>query len=210
MLPLSMLKGVGRGETAYVLGSAASMDYVDGSFFDGKTVFGCNYVYKKFPVTYTVSKDLHEHELIEAKKKTTVIISKHPAGDPRYEPRIVDGVFSFPHRPNLCTSIEWDLMTDDEITVSWSTITSALHVAAYMGYKDIFLMGVDGGRLDGKLNYSGYANHDADNEKWYESWVPQILDQTIFLRDKLKEKYKCNIMLVSPFINFRLEGHEFQ
>lgn len=210
MYPLSVFKDRFIGKTAYVVGSAASMDYVSPSFFYDKTVFGCNYLYKKFPVTFTVSKDLHKHELIEAKKQSTVIISKHPAGDLRYEPRIVEGVFFFPHRQNLCTTIEWDLMTDDEITVSWSTITSALHVAAYMGYKDIFLMGVDGGRLNGKLNYSGYANYDDENEKWYESWVSEILNQTIFLRDKLKQKYGCNIMLVSPFINFKLEGHKFE
>ena len=43
----------------------------------------------------------------------------------------------------------------DGLVVSHSTITSAMHLAAYMGAATVILAGHDCGALDGQLNFAG-------------------------------------------------------
>lgn len=207
------LKNIHKNEDIYVLGSASSMDYIPKDFFNSRITIGCNYLFKHFPVTYTVAKELHQPNVEEASKVSTVILSKHPCGDLNIEAELLRKELSVPHfifehRQNQCTIVDWSIVGTDEIVVSWSTITSAMHIAAYMGARTIFLMGVDGGRLDGKLNFTGYNPEEEKTGEWYKNWIPQILPTTLSLRDKLYEIYGCRTMLVSPFLNFKLEGHE--
>ncbi len=213
---IKKLKNAHKGKEIYVLGSASSMDYVDPDYFKGRISIGCNYLFRKFPVQYTVAKELHKQEVREAVKVSKVVLSKHPCGNINFSPTLLrEGLdvdyYTFSHKQNLCSTIDWSVLGTDELVVSWSTITSAIHLAAYMGAKTIFLMGVDGGTLDGKINYDTYyrEEHKVD-VAWYKEWVPQILATTCQLRDKLYEVYGCRTMLVSPFLNFKLEGHVFE
>lgn len=207
------LKNIHKNEDIYVLGSASSMDYVPKDFFKGRLIIGCNFLFKHFPVTYTVAKELQQPDAEDAAEVSKLILSQHPCGDLTIESELLRRGLSIPyyvfeHRQNQCSIVDWSVLGTDEIIVSWSTITSAIHIAAYMGARSIFLMGVDGGRIDGKLNFSGYNPEEEKTSDWYQEWIPQILPATLTLREKLYEVYGCRVMLVSPFLNFKLEGHE--
>ncbi len=213
-LSIKELKNLHQNEDIFVLGSAASMDFVGKDFLKDRISIGCNFLFKDFPVKYTVAKELHAQDVKNASLVSKVILSKHPCGNLSYEPDKIPkptdvDYYTFEHRQNQCGIVDWSVLGTDEIIVSWSTITSAIHIAAYMGAKSIFLMGVDGGVLNGKVNYSTYF---ADESKvdWYKEWIPKILPTTLELRDRLYDVYKCRVMLVSPFLNFKLEGHRFE
>lgn len=204
-----------KKEDIYVLGSASSMDYVHKDFFDGRITIGCNFLFRHFPITYTVAKELHRPEVEEASKVSKVILSKHPCGNLNIEAELLREnlnvpYYIFEHKQNQCSIIDWSVVGTDEIIVSWSTITSAIHIAAYMGARSIFLMGVDGGAINGKLNFAGYNPDETKIADWYQEWIPKILPATIALREKLYEVYGCRVMLVSPFLNFHLEGLDFK
>lgn len=212
---ITELKDIHKNEDIYVLGSASSMDYVGKDFFKNRITIGCNYLFKHFPITYTVAKELHQPAVTDAAKVSKVILSQHPCGDLNIESELLRTDLTIPHyifshKQNQCSIIDWSVIGTDEIVVSWSTITSAIHIAAYMGARSVFLMGVDGGRLEGRLNFRGYNPDESETEGWYKEWIPNILPATLTLRDKLYEVYGCRVMLVSPFLNFKLEGHQFE
>lgn len=210
------LKNRHAGQDVFVLGSGASMDYMDRDFFRNRIAIGCNYVYERFPVSYTVAKELPKSHLVEACQSGSVpVVSEfrygfkdHPVD---YSDLSID-YYVFPHRHNACTEIDWSILGTDELVVSYSTITSAIHLAAYMGAKTVFLCGHDCGAIDGKLQYSGYrstltAGESAD---WYRGFLRTSRDQTPILRDKLFEVYNCRVVLISPFVNLSHEGHVFE
>jgi uncharacterized Rossmann fold enzyme len=103
----------------------------------------------------------------------------------------------------------------NKLVVSYSTITTGIHLAAYMGAKNIILVGHDCGKIDGECNFEGYHTDATykiahkNGKKDYNTWLNKIESQTIKLKTLLKEKYGCNIYSLNPFINFNLEGHTF-
>lgn len=208
--PLLELKDRHRGADVYVLGSAASMAHFDPEFFRGRLVIGCNWVFRDFPCTYAVWKEAPADAI---RQHPGTIVAKHPHGNTGwaatdYGANVPDH-WVFPHRMNGHTHVDWSVLGTDEIVVSYSTITSAMHIAAYLGAANIFLAGVDGGKLDGRMQYEGYPGAE-EHHAWYSGWVREILPQTLTLRDKLREVYGCRVYLLSPFLNFQLEGHKFE
>ena len=96
------------------------------------------------------------------------------------------------------------------------TITTAIHLAAYMGAKNIILVGHDCGTINGECNFKGYHNNEtykiahAKGKDDYVLWLKKIEDNTIRLKKLLIEKYGCNIYSLNPFINFNLEGNVYE
>lgn len=213
--PVTDLKDIYSGQTLYVLGSGPSLDYYPPDFFRDRPAIGCNSVYTRFPVRFTVAKELPLEGLrASAAAAAFPVVSRHSYGNKNYPPpvRDLDTLhYVFDHPPNRHTGADWEVIGTDQIIVSYSTITSAIHLAAYMGAKTIFLCGCEAGTLDGQINFTGYpGTPPPDKEAWYRDWLPQIRAQTITLRDKLQHVYGCHIMTISPFVNFAHEGHIFQ
>lgn len=205
------LRDFHNGEDIFVLGSAASMDFMCPEFFTGRTTIGVNHVYQKFPCSYSVWKDATFDDVVAASSRTSVILSNHQFGYTD-RPQVDHGdiqYWTFDHRMNNHAEIDWSVLGTDEIVVSYSTITSAIHLAAYMGARAIFLSGVDGGMLDGNVRYQGYPSTSLGPEQ-YHKWVRGILSQTLELRDRVFQVYGCRVYLLSPFLNFSLEGHKFE
>ena len=96
----------------------------------------------------------------------------------------------------------------DKIVVSYSTITSAIHIAAYMGAANIIVVGHDCGKLDGELNTR--LSESPMGTKFYSDFVGQIETSTIQLRTRIKEVYGCNLYSLNPFVNFGIEGHKYE
>ncbi len=99
----------------------------------------------------------------------------------------------------------------DMIVVSYSTITSAMHVAAYLGARNIILVGHDCGYVDGKKNFDGYPEPILGRiSGFYDRFLGSIEPQSIAVRERLRDVYGCCIYSLNPFLNFQLEGHSYE
>lgn len=217
------LKDIYKGIDIYVLGSGASMAFIDHSFFEDKICIGTNSIYKFFPVKYSVIK--HKEFIKDAVAAGQIVIySKHDCGDITKE-LIVGEIahYVFTHKRGRFENLEANLQEnldalgkDDDIFVSYSTITSSIHLAAYMGAKNIILAGHDCGYIDELSHVSNYADHikefhntEENLNKYYDDWFDIINRDTIRLKERIEKVYDCNIYSINPFINFRLEGHKY-
>ena len=226
MKRLLEFKDIHKDNDIYILASGKSVDFIDNSFFDNKIIIGINQVYKKYSCQYLVRK---ENELIDSiiddpiNKNTTFFISVGSSSQNNMKNLIKykklsnnkkKNIVMFGHNPN--TKKIDNLPNDNKLVVSYSTITTGIHLAAYMGAKNIILVGHDCGTINGKSNFDGYHTDKTykiahkKGEEDYKQWLSLIESQTIKLKLLLKEKYGCNVYSLNPFVNFRLEGNVYK
>jgi len=216
---ITELKDIHKDEDIYVVGAGASLDYIDDSFFDGKIVIGTNQVYKKVKCDYLVRK---ETKFLKPALETgaKVIVSEYDSGNlntgaDKLNTNKMDhpNLYYFEHFDNLHNNIDTSVIGTDKMVVSFSTITSALHIAAYMGAYNIYIVGHDCGTLNGKMTFKGYYDSITDTpwQNWeqYKNWLKVIESQTVATRNKLKEVYECNIVSINPFVSLNLENNLF-
>lgn len=214
--PLSELKGRHRGDDIWVIASGASLNFVDQSFFKNKITIGVNRVNMKFDCDYIVAKDVRGFsELLKFKKKAKFLVSQFESGDVGTTLNHVDTehwVFEHPskktkQRPNLSS------ISGEQIVVSFSTITSAMHIAAYLGAANIIICGHDCGTIDDQTCFSGYHKQVAPvqgDESAYFEWLAGIEAQSLEVVAWLKQRYGVEIHSLNPFLNFNLDGHLFE
>lgn len=209
------LKNIESGNDIYVIGAGPSVDYIDTSFFENKITIGVNQIYRKIKCKYLVRKELSLLE--ESLKNDSIIIcSKYNCGNLNKKLNIVNNheYYIFNHLQNLGRKIIYPNLENDEIIVSYSTITSAIHIAAYLGASNIILVGHDCGTINGKSTFDKYYNdiNETPWENWdkYIEWLSLIEEQTLNTKQFIKDKYNCNIYSLNPFINFNLEGNIFK
>lgn len=191
---------------AYVLGSGASLNYMNPSFFYDKLTIGVNLISKFLPCTYTVTK-WDSKELIQSlidKGDTKVVVSRERCGNTGELADFSGYCYVFDHCKNEEHIVDLSVIdSSSKLVVSWSTMTSAIHFAYFLGCKNIILCGHDCGLIDGKTNLSGYYETDIS-----QPFVARYEDQTIKLVQCLR-KLGVNVVSLNPFINFGLEGHLF-
>ncbi len=194
------------GDDVWIIAAGPTMDYVDQSFFENKISIGVNQVFRKFHTDYLVRK---EAEMMDEAQNTGIplIISRYKSGTYRMglNPH-ADYVFD--HEDNEQTKVNLEVISEPsgKIVVSYSTITSAMHIAAVMGAANIILCGHDCGTLDGKSRFDGY-NEALMGDRMYRSWLKEILPQTLAVRDRIRLVYRCNIFSLNPFLGLGYEGH---
>lgn len=223
ILPLESFKEKHGGQDIYILASGPSFDFVDPAFLADKITIGINEIYKRFPPTYLIRKDPDLlRASLQANPTTTHFISRGQFGGANTKNadtiRSTADLSGFPivlfaHNQNT-HKLPASLPPDGQLVTSYSTIVSAIHLAAYMGAKTILLIGHDCGTLDKKVNCDGYYTPQNYQISWknggetaYRAWVPTIETDTIALKALIKERYGCSIHSINPFINFGLEGH---
>lgn len=208
------------GEDIYVIGSGKTLDFLEMDFFDGKITVGINQVFKKVQTTYLVRKEPPKEEYIEATSGTIHMISRGARGnvsdenlqDIKQNLGGYNNIYVFGHEQNVHKLTKLPA-NDDHLVVSFSTITSGIHLAAYMGAKNIILVGHDCGTLNDEPYFTGYhtnATRCQKTDAGYVKWLAQIEQQTITLKRLLKEKYGCNVYSLNPFINYGLEGNVYK
>lgn len=211
---ISELKDRCTGYDIYVVASGPSASFIEPSFFNNKIAIGINEVYRRFSnLDYLVRK-----EAIRSNQAYVtgipLIISRHSCGDTKSKINKLDGkydYFVFDHVENGLTEVNLDVIGTDKIVVSYSTITSAMHIAAYMGAANIILVGHDCGYIDGERNIIGYPDTPYQGgSDFYHRFLTQIEPQTVAVRERLKQVYKCNVYSLNPFVNFGLEGHRYE
>lgn len=207
---LKQLKDIEKGNDIYVLASGPSMDFIPKSFFENKVTLGINELYVTHKCKYYIRKE--HKEVFDALKHPGIhIISRHDCGNwggSRAEDN--DDCYIFDHMSND-ESIHIEELDTDRIIVSWSTITSGIHMAYYLGAKNIILCGADCGRIDGRNNVKNYHTGEGGggkkvDQEWYRQWLGNISPASELLAAEIRKR-GVPVMSINPFINYQLEGH---
>ena len=206
-----------KGDDIYVICSGKSCDFIDETFFENKITIGVNQVYQKFKTDYLVRKEnRHMFDVINQCPNTIHCITVGNCGanneqnvESYAKSNIInDNIYFIKHLSHKPLIFSED---PDYIVISYSTVTTAIHLAAYMGAKNILLVGHDNASIDGEVNFSGYYDkfkRAQANEIGYKNWLNVITDHTLKVKNILKEKYGCNIYSINPFTNLRFDGHK--
>ena len=202
-----------QGKDIYVLGSGATLNHINPSFFKNKIVVGVNRIYKFFKCDYLVK--IHHTETEEAiRNGQTVVTAKQDCGltntlnlfhtDKEY--------YVFNHRKNQGGQLSIiDLDSPDELVVGASTISSAIQFAYFLGAVNIILVGHDCGTIDGVKRIEGYYNEKeiAKSNEVEQGFFDMAEKQTLQLVKEIRKK-GVGVYSISPFINLQLEGHIFK
>jgi len=197
------------GHDVYVVASGPSAGFVEPEFFDNKAAIGVNEAWLRFPnVDYLVRKEALRSKAAYM-SDIPLVLSRHNCGVLEYARNELEGsYYIFEHVDNQLDKVDLSVIGTDQLIVSWSTITSAMHLAAYMGAENIILVGHDCGLIDGEHNLQGYPVSPAGQE-FYLDWLTKIEPQSIQVRAALQEYYGCRIYSLNPFLNLGMEGHVY-
>jgi len=212
---ISDLKNSEEGKDVYIIGSGKSLDYINLSFFDGKTTIGISDVHKQIECKYNVTKEGQHLKRIINESDSTFIVSHYCNGRLGFTSNKVDideTHYYFEHKSND-HELHLEELDSDRIIVSWATVNTALHIAYYLGAKNIILAGCDCGTIDGESNYNNYRDKDSPappiNKKWYDNWLKNISKDILILANELRKR-GIGVISLNPFINFQLEGHIYK
>lgn len=211
-LSMADLQDRHRDADIYVIGSGASLDYYDRGFFDDKVTVGCNEVSLRWrETTYTVTK-YHDCavRVAERYEDLTVVTPRYLHGNHAHDPigRMPDNVVIFDHPTNRGEDFDaerdWPEHVHD-LVVSWSTITTAMHFAAYLGAANIVVVGHDCGPVGGRLHVRDYPL-PGDPDGWLPipdeaTWLRRIASDSIAVKQKLEDSYAVRVVSLSPFVN---------
>jgi hypothetical protein len=208
---LDTLKDKHPGFTIWVLGSGPSLNYIDGSFFDDKTIVSTNFSARALGVRpdyafshyHSVAADLlNDSGCVVTIEHDTVTFK--PWGGYETE-ELVLAPTPYDRPPGS----SWDPLTSHtpapgQIAYGSSSLHGAMHLAAHLGASYIMLVGADCGFID-----------DADNVDKYPKGIvayPHALynKHHKLMKDYLEANYPVKIHSLNPFINLNLEGHTFK
>lgn len=206
---IAELENVHEGKDIYVVAAGKSCDFIDPGFFSDKIAIGVNQVYRRFEyLNYIVKKDAPSEA--EVSMPIPFVVSQFQYGG---QGSTNLGDYYFSHNVNGNQSVNFNGLhpLGDRLVVSYSTITSAMHFAAFLGAKTIFLVGHDCRPIDGEASFAGY--HDGVPHLWpsveaYKQWLDKIEPQSISVKHYIKANYNCDVHSINPFVSLRFEGHE--
>ena len=214
--PLSELKNAHSGEDIWVIASGASMDFVDADFFANKITVGVNRVNRKFDCSYIVAKDASGFdELLQFRKNARFVFSRYESGDlgnPLNDVEYEHWVFDHP-RKLANQAPDLSVIGSDQLVVSYSTITSALHLAAYLGAHSIVVCGHDCGAINGEISFRDYysnLNQIQGSDPAYYRWLGEIEQHSVGVIREVRRVYRVSVHSLNPFLNFNLDGHTFE
>lgn len=204
-MKLEQLENKWHGQTVYVLGSGGSLNHLDPSFFDDKNCVAVNFVGREFGlrhfVTFTHYNDDAMTMALQFPDNKVVVREWHIGHQVTAE---APNLIVAPSNNLPAPGSSFDPFAHDDLSLLFgsSSIHGAMHLAAFMGAKDIVLVGADCGTLDGEGRISGYPAGDSPWEL-YETHLR-------LMKSWLKLNYNCNVYSLNPFVNFNLEGHIFE
>lgn len=214
-MELNALKNAHALEDVWVVASDASVNYFPDGFFHGRTTITVNYAH--VPATYCVSKNdepvtpERPYEWLSneaaANPDTLFVVSKHRNGDFNRPQSDVPEAVVFDHWHNRVHAFNPSSDIPDHpgmLLVSYSTLGSALHFAAFMGARTCFVVGASGGAFGGDAYRSTYR------VKGKTDIVEATSVQTQGICDALTDRYGTQFVTVLPWGNMRLGGVKFE
>jgi hypothetical protein len=205
------LFGLHRAETIWVLGSGPSLNYIDGSLFNDKTIVSTNFSARALGVRADYAfTHYHANAADLLNDSGCVVTIEHdtvtfkPWGGYETE-ELVLAPTPYDRPPGS----SWDPLTSHtpgpgQITYGSSSLHGAMHLAAHLGASHIILVGADAGFIDDVSNVDNYPRPTQAFS--FGVWNRH----TVLLKQWLKERYGVNIHSLNPFINLNLEGHTFK
>jgi hypothetical protein len=215
VVDLTDLKDCRKGETAWVLGSGGTLNYLDPAFFADKLTVSTNLGPVKFGVmpdyVYT---NYHKDAVraLELGMRVVVTLERDTENQQPWPGTQPDNLVLAPQDSYAPPGDGWDpngthRPRPDSLAYGSSSLHGAMHLAAHIGAAHIVMVGADCGILDGKTNVDGYGGGDlAANPD-------RIL--SLYERDGKRMKrylidtYGVTVYSLNPFINLNLEGHTF-
>lgn len=198
-----------KGETAWVLGSGASLDFVPRWFWSDRLVVATNFVGLRLeiPEFYAVT---HYHcdaaIIAEQRPDVPVIAPIIDQGGPAAIPVPPQAENIYYMKTGTQAYAQFDCAElwpsePDTLVVGPTSLHMTMHFAAYLGARHIILAGADCGTLDDSSNFDGYSPGDNPMNVWERS-----------LRDVANQfrSQGVSVMSLNPFVNFALEGHKFR
>lgn len=222
---ISDFKNKHLGEDIWIICAGSSMNYIDTSFFDNKITLGVNKVGKKYRCKYAILKDLVKNgakEIAECesppfnsdyvfasewdKGGLVPYLNTDPSLNKLYE-KYPDKFYFYKHIKNgFKDESAFDM--EDHFFISTSTISTAVHVSAYMGAKNIMICGHDLLSIDNKMYFDEYGKPPTKGMQ--DFFINRdIHADTKLVRERVKEIYGCNVHTLNPFIGYDMEGLAF-
>jgi hypothetical protein len=205
--PVEELRNTRVGYTAVVVGSGATLDYYKQNWSPhvNYIIIGVNQVWQHVPCDYVVQKDpKYRTETMRWCKQNNakLICSLFDYGGNGL-PSIPGDYYTFFHVYNNGVEINMTPMIErwnNTLSVSWSTLTSAISLAAFLGCKQCILVGCDMGLLDGASNATAYMNHNANTTAYHE-WIQndRLVEHVRICADTLLEHYGMITLWSHPF-----------
>jgi len=198
------------GQTAWVIGSGASLGFIDPSFFADKWCLCVNYagVVLDLPTFASVS---HHHDDADdiARQRPDLLVftteveqvpTADSSGHIAVQPNVIK-VGTTPQRYSSWNPLnEWP--TDpDVLTVGPSSLHLTMHLAAYMGAAHIVLVGADCGEFDDQARVDNYP----DGHLHYGIWTTAL--------ERMAQKLRSlgvSVHSLNPWVTPRLEGHRYR
>jgi hypothetical protein len=206
---LDDVAGTHEGDTAFVIGSGKTLDYYDPRFFDGKFLIGVNYGWSlTLPkVDYMVTKYHHTAlEWVSDERVGTMVVTRGLRGHRNMQPLTDDRMLVVDHNEN--TVERWDgEWPENGLVATHSTITTAMHLAAVLGARNIVMVGADCGLLDEETNVGDY--NDGGRHLQF-AMFGSFEKQNRIVANILRDRYKVNVVSLLPFVTPNMEGHTFR
>ena len=203
-------EGRHQGETIWVLGSGKTLDFVDRSFFDGKTVVATNHSWRgKAEHAYVCS----NHWGVDAPGwKVITETEEVPEGDRSPDPRPEgDQVLVVPcirqkygeFRPGT------DWPERGRFVVGPTSLHLSMHWAVWLGAAHVVLVGADCGVIDGDNNRAGYHGPvngpDGALHAHHGLWERTLNEMAAKIRT-----FGVSVHSLNPWVTFGLEGHRWE
>ena len=210
-MELADLRDTHKGETAWVIGSGPSLNFIDPAFFDGKLCVAPNAVgqaiglksYYFFSNYHDLSLDIIGDEAIVA----AVMLAHDTLSQKPWEGVVPQKVAFTRANSYAPPGSAWDPYRmpppEGQIVYGSSGIHGAIHLAVHLGARDVILVGADCGFIDGVSNAQTYPTTTETFS--FRVWN----EHTIVLKKWLAENYGARVYSLNPFVNLNLEGHTF-
>ena len=209
MSELSDLRNKHAGETIWVLGSGATLSFIQPSFFDDKIVISTNFAAQVAGIKADYVFSHYHADLSPLIEPTNYVLTlrRDTVTHKEWTEDIPDNLIFVDLDSYSAPGSTWNPFTthpprEDSLAYGSSSIHASMHLAAWLGASSIVLVGADCGVLDGKERIDGYPQGD-------NPW--SIYNQHHkLMKDWLADRYGVGVYSLNPFINFNLEGHKFQ
>lgn len=206
MKHLQLLHQRHKGEDIYVIGSGASLNYLQPSFFENKIVVGVNLAYRFFPCTYVVA---HHHNIAAQilADHQNLVISEYDCCVKNGKTIDLPGFYYlYKHKDQAYSKTDFSALDDPEMLITGGTTAiNGVGLAWHLGAKNIILAGFDGVTVNGKNNIEGYYGPATNvNRQIHHSrkTYPWLLNACNHIRSR-----GVNVISLNPFINYKNDGH---
>jgi hypothetical protein len=206
-MKLTDLKDRHKDETIYIIGSGKTVEFYNPEFFSNKRTISVNDGWSHWlpRVDFMVTKyHCGAREWAKSDRIGHLLVSRGDSG--QFEETIDDGpdYIVFDHAPNKVVDFSAEDFPDDGLVVSYSTITSAMHLAVLMGAAHIVMVGADCAFLD---DHSAIEGHPPTLQTMDFAYHFDI--QNRIVANEIRLRFGTSVTSLLPFVTPNMEGHKF-